>query len=164
MAMVCDIDAFCKWFEQNLQNLNLLSAPLTIPLVCCYINHFRRAASCGEAMARRRKEEKWAGLASRGRGSDRVVAPPVCRHRGVPARGVVPARCHASGAAVDLCSDAPAWAQRAESAADGGGVDVAQALSVSPRAPRIHAQRVARFDHYRACNCLPPQKLCREIQ
>ena len=28
----------------------------------------------------------------------------------------------------------------------------------------INAQRVARCDHYRACNCLPPQKLRREIQ
>src|SRR3989442_14988635 len=35
--------------------LDLLSAPLTIPLVCCHINSFRRASSCGEAMARRRK-------------------------------------------------------------------------------------------------------------
>jgi hypothetical protein len=44
--------------------LNLLYASLTIPLVCCHIKSFRRASSCGEAMARRRKEERWAGLAS----------------------------------------------------------------------------------------------------
>jgi hypothetical protein len=78
-------------------DIDLLSASLTIPLVCCHINHFRRAASCGGAMARRRKEEKWAGLASRGMRSDGVVPPPVCRHQGVPARRVVPERCHASG-------------------------------------------------------------------
>ena len=35
--------------------INLLSAPLTIPLGCCHINRFRRASRCGEAMARRRK-------------------------------------------------------------------------------------------------------------
>jgi hypothetical protein len=35
--------------------LDLLSAPLTIPLVYCHINSFRRASGCGEAMARRRK-------------------------------------------------------------------------------------------------------------
>jgi hypothetical protein len=46
--------------------LDLLSAPLTIPLVCCHINSFRRASSWGEAMTRRRKEERRAGLASRG--------------------------------------------------------------------------------------------------
>jgi hypothetical protein len=46
--------------------IHLLSAPLTIPLVCCHINHFRQAARCGEAMARRRKEGQWAGLALRG--------------------------------------------------------------------------------------------------
>src|SRR5262245_31007100 len=36
--------------------LKLLSAPLTIPLGCCHITRYRRASSCGEAMARRRKE------------------------------------------------------------------------------------------------------------
>jgi DNA-binding response OmpR family regulator len=46
--------------------LDLLSAPLKIPLVYCHINRFRRASSCGEAMARRRKEDRRAGLASRG--------------------------------------------------------------------------------------------------
>src|SRR5882724_6203388 len=57
------------------------------------------------------------------------------RHQGVLERARVPDRCHASGAAVDVCSDAPAWAPRAERAADGGVVDVARALSGSPRAP-----------------------------
>jgi hypothetical protein len=52
--------------------------------------------------------------------------------RGVPAHGVVPERCHASGAAVGLCSAAPAWAQRAGHAAEGGVVDVSRALSGSP--------------------------------
>src|SRR4029434_6325339 len=113
----------------------LLSAPLTIPLVCCHIKSFRRASSCGEAMARRRKEERQAGIASRGIGSDEAVAPPVCGHRSVPARGVVPEWCHASGAAVDARRDTPAWVRRAERAVDGGGVDVPRALSVSPRAP-----------------------------
>jgi hypothetical protein len=86
-------------------------------------------------MARRRKEERRAGSTSRGivrrwgRFSSRV------RHRVGPDRDRVPARCHASGAAVDVCSDAPAWAQRAERAVDGGVVYVARALSVSPSAP-----------------------------
>ena len=90
--------------------LHLLSAPLMIPLVCCHIKSFRRASRGGEAIARRRKEARQAGSASGGmarrwsRGSSRV------RHRGVPARERVPARCHASGAAVDVCSDALAWA------------------------------------------------------
>jgi len=53
-------------------------------------------------MARRRKEDSRAGLASRGmvrrwgRFSSRV------RHRVVPDRERVPERCHASGAAVDV--------------------------------------------------------------
>jgi hypothetical protein len=86
-------------------------------------------------MARRRKEERRAGSASRGmvrqwgRFSSRV------RHRGVSERDRAPARCHSSRAAVDVCSDALAWAQRAERAADGDVVDVERTLSVSPRAP-----------------------------
>jgi hypothetical protein len=86
-------------------------------------------------MARRRKEERRAGSASRGmvrrlgRFSSRV------RHRGVHERERVPERCHFSGAAVDVCSDAPAGAQRAERASDGGVVYVSRALSGSPNAP-----------------------------
>ena len=57
------------------------------------------------------------------------------RHWGVPDRDRASDRCHASWAAVDVCSDAPAGAQRAERAADGGVVDVSRALSVSPSAP-----------------------------
>ena len=58
-------------------------------------------------MARRRKEERRVGSASRGmvrrwgRFFSRV------RPRGVPARERVPQRCHASGVAVDVCSDLP---------------------------------------------------------
>ncbi len=119
---------------------------------------------CGGAMARRRKEERRVGIASRGmvrrwgRFASRV------RHRVVPDRERVPARCNASGSAVDVCRDAPARAQRAERAADGGVVDVSRALSVSPRAPRINAQRGARFGPYHTRNCLSPKKLRREIQ
>jgi hypothetical protein len=46
--------------------LDLRSAPLTIPRVCWRIKSFRRAARCGEALARRRKEERRASLTSRG--------------------------------------------------------------------------------------------------
>src|SRR4029434_6978524 len=81
---------------------------------------------CGEAIARRRKEDGRVGSASRGmvRRLGRFFSR--VRPRGVPARGVVPERCHASGAAVDLCSAAPAWAQRAERAVDSGVVDVSR--------------------------------------
>ena len=103
---------------------------------------------CGAAMARRRKEARRTSSACRGmvrrwgRFFSRV------RHRGVPDRERVPERCHSSGSAVDVCNDAPAWAQRAERAADGGVVYVSRALAVSPSAPRITAQRSARFDPY----------------
>ena len=57
------------------------------------------------------------------------------RHQGVLERESVPDRCHASGAAMDVCCDAPAWAHQAECVADGGVVYVSRALSVSPHAP-----------------------------
>ena len=89
----------------------------------------------------------------------------MCSHWGVSARGAMPDRCYASGgAAVDACRDTPAWVRRAERAVDGGVVDVPRALSVSPRAPGINAQRVARFHPYYTRNCLPPKKLRRDIQ
>ena len=89
-------------------NINLLSAPLTIPLICCHIKIFGRASGCGEVRARRRKEERRSGSASQGISSAWVVSPPVCGHRGIPARGVVPDPCHSAGSAVDVCSDASA--------------------------------------------------------
>ena len=52
-------------------------------------------------------------------------------HQGIPARGVVPARCHSPGSVVDAYSDAPAGAQRAERVADGGVVYISRAPSVS---------------------------------
>jgi hypothetical protein len=98
------------------------------------------------------------------RGSDEVVAPPGCDHRVVPHRWVVVERCNPSGAAADAGPDAAARVRGFARAADDGVVDVPQALHGAPSASRINAQRVARFDHSRVRNCLPPQKLHREIQ
>src|SRR2546428_11487679 len=81
------------------------------------------------------------------RGSAAVVAPPVGAPRVVPHRWVVGDRCNPSGSAANACV-----------------VYSPQALREAPSAPPINAQRVARFDHYRARNCLPPRKLRREIQ
>ncbi len=51
------------------------------------------------------------------------------------------------------------WASgRLQRGADGGVVDVSPTLSVSPRAPRMTAQRVARFDPSHTRNCLPSKK------
>jgi hypothetical protein len=49
---------------------------------------------------------------------------------------------------VDARHDTTARVRRAERAADGGVVDVPQALHVSPIPLPINAQWVARFDHY----------------
>ena len=79
--------------------------------------------------------------------SDGVVAP----HGFAPLIGSdlggVLDRCDPPGAAVDAGFEAATQARRAERTADGGVVDVHQALHVSPNTPRINAQRVARFDH-----------------
>jgi len=96
--------------------------------------------------------------------SDGVVSPPMCDHRVVPNRWVVRHWWNPLGSAVDAGLDAAARARRAARAVDGGVVYVPQALHRSPSAPPIYAQRVARFDHSRVRNCLPPQKLRREIQ
>ena len=138
--------------------IHRLSAPLTIPLVDRDINGFRRVSRGGEAMARKQKEERRVGSASRGMVRRGGCCFSRLRHRVVPERARGPDRCHASGAAVDRCSDAPAEAQRAERAADGGIVDVWQARSASPRARRIHAPCVARYAPYNAHNCLPPKQ------
>jgi hypothetical protein len=92
-----------------------------------------------------------------------VVAPPVGAPRGVPHRWVGCDRCHPSGAAADAGREAAARVRGAARAAEDGVVDVPQALHGSPSAPPIPAQRVVRFDPYHARNCLPPQKLRREI-
>jgi hypothetical protein len=119
---------------------------------------FPTSIQCGKAMARRRKEERRAGRTSRGMVRRLGCFSSRVRHRVVPDRGRVSERCHASGAAVDVCSDAPAWAQWAERAADGGVVDVSPAPSITPGALRITAQRGAQFDPYNTRNCLPPKK------
>jgi len=98
------------------------------------------------------------------RGSDDVVAPPVCDPRIVPHRWGVVDRGNPSESAVDAGLEAAARVRGAARTAADGVVDVAQALHGSPSAPPIPAQRGARFDHYRARNCLPPQKLRQEIQ
>ena len=98
------------------------------------------------------------------RGSDDVVAPPVGDPRVVPHRWVVFARCNPSESAADAGHEAAARVRGAARAAADGVVDVPQALHGSPSAPRINAQRVARFDRSRAHNCLSLQKLRGEIQ
>jgi hypothetical protein len=50
------------------------------------------------------------------------------------------------------------------SAADGGVGSVPQVLHVSPHAPRIHAQRVARCDHHYTHNYLSSKELLHGIQ
>jgi hypothetical protein len=93
-----------------------------------------------------------------------AVSPHVCDPMIVPHDWAVRDRGNPSECAGDACLDAAAQARRAARAVDGAIVSVPQALSLSPNAPPMHAQRVARCDHYRARNCLPPQKLRREIQ
>src|SRR5262245_56656211 len=85
-----------KGIKEMDQLVDLLSAPLTILLICCHIKSFRRVSPRNEARAGRRKEERRAHSFS----SDCVVAPPVSGHRGVPARGVAPHRCHTAMSAV----------------------------------------------------------------
>src|SRR5215510_10681870 len=88
-----------------------------------YINSLHRSS---------RVERPWPGGEKRrgGRASHHEelcsawgVAPSVCDHRVLPERDGVSERCHSSESAMDACSDTPAWARRAERAADGRVVD-----------------------------------------
>ena len=92
------------------------------------------------------------------------VLPHVCDPMVVPHGEAVLERGNPLASAGDTCRDAAAQARRAERAVDGGVVSVPQALDVSSSAPRINPQRVARFDHYRTRNSLPPKKLRQAIQ
>jgi hypothetical protein len=96
--------------------------------------------------------------------SDDVVAPHVFDPLVGPYLGVALDRCNPPGAAVDAGLDAATHALRAERTADGGVLYVLQTLQVSPRAPRIHAQRRARFDHYCTRNDLSSKELRRNIR
>ena len=91
--------------------------------------------------------------------SHEVVSPHVCDTYGCPSLLGGARLGKPNGSAGVACRDAVAQARRAERAVDGGVVSVPQALDVSPSAPRVYAQRVARFDHYRTRNSLPPKKL-----
>ena len=134
----------CDYF---LPALYLLYASLRMPLAYCYSKSFRGVSSVarpehgGENM-----KAVWASP-HEALCSDGVVAP----HGFAPLigsdLGVVLDRCDPPGAAVAAGREAVTQARRAERTADGGVVDVAQALHVSPRAPQMNAQRVARFDH-----------------
>ena len=100
----------------------------------------------------------------RNAGAMRWLLLPSAPPRVVPHRWVVLDRYNPAGVAAAARRDAAARGRRSVRAADGGVVDVAQALHGSPSAPPIIAQRVARFDHNHAHNCLPSLKLHREIQ
>src|SRR6516165_8191358 len=128
------------------------------------INDLQRSSSM-EKLSRggEKRTAVWAAHPEE-RGSDEVAAPPICAPRVVPHRWVVLDRFNPAGVAAAARRDAAARGRRSVRAADGGVVDVAQALHGSPSAPPIIAQRVARFDHNHAHNCLPSLKLHREIQ
>jgi hypothetical protein len=146
-----------------IQGIDLLHLLLKFSSVF-YINSLHRSSSMEKpSRGGEKRTAVWASHPEE-RGSDDVVAPPVCDHRGVPHRWVVCDRCNPSESAADAGHDAAARVRGAARAADDGVVYLPQAFHGSPSAPPIHAQRGARCDHYRARNCLPPQKLRREIQ
>ena len=144
--------------------LNLLFASLTIPPVYCHINSFRRVSS--GARPEHGGENRTAVWASHHEElcSDGIVAPHGFAPLVGPHLGVALERCDLPGAAGDAGLDAALHARRAERTADGGVVSVPRVLHGSPRAPRINAQRVARFAHYCTHKGLLAKELCRSIQ
>src|SRR5262245_35590280 len=134
------------------------------PLAYCYSKSFRGVSSL--ARPEHGGENMLAVWASHheARCCDGVVAP----HGFAPLissdLGVVLDRYDPPGAAVDAGLEAATQARRSERTAGGGVVDDPQALHVSPRAPRMDAQRVALCDHYCTHQCLLEKELRRNIQ
>ena len=92
-------------------NIDLLYAPLAIPLWYCYINGFQRSTSV--ARPERGGEKRTAVWASRHeeRCSAGGVSPHVCDPMVVPKRSVVHDWCNPVGSAVDPGRDAAAHAR-----------------------------------------------------
>src|SRR5262249_15175591 len=90
--------------------IDLLYAPFLCETTHCSINRFRQASRV--ARPQPRGEHMLAVWASHHEDlvSDGGVAPPVCDPMGVPARGVVLARCNPPGSAVDAGRDTAARA------------------------------------------------------
>jgi hypothetical protein len=154
-----DWSSLFAWIPKEVRTLmRPIVCPSAIPLVYCPIKSFQPASSVERPWPGGEKRRGGRASHHEALGSAWVVAPPVCDHRDVPAHGVLPDPCNASGAAMDACSDTPAGVRRAARAADGGVGDVSHVLSGSPRAPRMHAQRVARCDPYHTRNCVPPKQ------
>jgi hypothetical protein len=148
-----------NWLRVFQIGLNLLYAPLAIPLVYCHIKSFQRASSVARpSPGGEKRTAVWASHHEE-RGSDGAVAPPMCDHRVVLHRCVVREWCHPSGSAVATCLHAAARTRRAARAVQGDVVSVWQVLHGTPSAPPISAQRVARFDDHCTRNCLLQNKL-----
>src|SRR5262245_57162667 len=157
-GIVADSKAYSR------RTLDLLYASLTIPPVYCHINSFRRVSS--GARPEHGGENRTAVWASHHEElcSDGIVAPHGFAPLVGPHLGVALEWCDLPGAAGDAGLDAALHARRAERTADGGVVSVPRLLHGSPRAPRINAQRVARFAHYCTHKGLLAKELCRSIQ
>jgi hypothetical protein len=93
------------------------------------------------------------------RGRDGAVAPPMCDHSVILHRCVVREWGHPSEAAGAPGLHAAAHTRRAARAVQGDVGSVWQGLPGTPSAPPLLAQRVARFDHHCARNCLLQNKL-----
>ena len=118
-----------------------------------------KAGACIEASFERGK-----GGSGNGRVPGAHLAGLASSYGLIPDRGVVLDRGDPPGSAVDAGLDFTTSALWAERVAAGGVLDTRCVLHLSPSATSINAQRVARFDHYRTRNCLPPKKLRRDIQ
>ena len=99
-------------------------SPLMIPLVYCHIKSFQRASSVEKPLPGGEKRRDGRAAHPVDLGGDGIVSPPVCATGlSLIARGCL-IGATPRGSAVDVCSDAPASAQRAERAADDGVVYV----------------------------------------
>jgi hypothetical protein len=93
------------------------------------------------------------------RGSDGAIAPPRGDHRVGFHRCVVREWYNPSGSAAVTCLNATARTRRAERVVQSDVLSVWQVLHGTPSAPRISAQRVARFGDHCTSNLFINNKL-----
>jgi hypothetical protein len=121
--------------------IDLLYVSLRIPLAYCYSKSFRGVSRVARPEHRGENRTAVWALHHEALCGDGVVAPPGFTPLIGSDLGGVLDRCDPSGTAVAAGLEAATQARRAARTADSGGVDVPQALHVSPRAPRMNAQR-----------------------
>jgi hypothetical protein len=123
------------------------------------INRLSRSSSLERPSRGGEKKTALGASHHEARGSDGAVSPPLCDPRVGFHRCVGREWYNPSGSAAVTCLNATARTRRAERVVQSDVLSVWQVLHGTPSAPRISAQRVARFDDHCSSNLFINNKL-----